>query len=361
MIKFIHTGDLHLGLQFKNLSLRSEKAIVRRRELWETFERIVNYSISTNKDFLFIAGDLFESEYFTLGDIKRVRDILATSKKTNVLISAGNHDYINGKSLYKKVQWSDNITIFDTNGIECKSFMDLNTNIYGFSWDRNEFRENIIFNDLPKLDKEMNNILLIHGDVSNKSNYLPLSMEALRNLGMDYIALGHIHKPNIYNKNIAYCGCPEPLDFGEIGNRGIIEGTIDQGVTNLQFMPFSKRCYHEVNMEVNENMGYLNIINKFDNIGIGNISEDYYRIKLTGYIQKDIDLNSIIKDVEEKFYHIEIINNTIPDYDLDLLEKSNEENIIGQFIKSMKTKNLEDEINKDALYYGLDVLLKDRY
>ena len=60
-------------------------------------------------------------------------------------------------------------------------------------------------------------------------------------------------------------------------------------------------------------------------------------------------------------YHIEIINNTIPDYDLDLLEKSNEENIIGQFIKSMKTKNLEDEINKDALYYGLDVLLKDRY
>lgn len=360
MIKFVHTGDLHLGLQFKNVSFSSQKAIDRRRELWETFERVVDYSIDIDADFLLVAGDLYEGSYFTLGDIKRVRDTFKRADKVNILISAGNHDYIGDKYLYKKVNWSDNVYIFNTESIEMKSFPNLNTNIYGFSWDRSEYRENIVFYDFPEINKEMNNILLIHGDVGNKSNYLPLDMDLLKSLDMDYTALGHIHKPNKFSRKMAYCGCPEPLDFGELGKRGIIEGTIENGYTNIQLLPFSKRCFNEVEIELDENLGYLDIVDKLEKIDVGSLSEDFYRVKLTGYIQKDINLDYILDDCQGKFYHLEIINESVPDYDLDYLEKSNEENIIGQFIKNMKTKDLNDKINKDALYYGLDALLKDR-
>ena len=41
MIRFIHTGDLHLGLQFNNVSFDVDKANERRLELWHTFSDIV--------------------------------------------------------------------------------------------------------------------------------------------------------------------------------------------------------------------------------------------------------------------------------------------------------------------------------
>ena len=60
------------------------------------------------------------------------------------------------------------------------------------------------------------------------------------------------------------------------------------------------------------------------------------------------------------FNYIEIIDNTTPDYDLDKILKENSNNIIGYFIKELEKKGLEDDIVKDALYSGLDVLLNEK-
>ncbi len=360
MIKFVHTADLHLGLQFNKVSFDKDKAYNRRSELWSTFQRIVDYSVKICADFLFISGDLFEADYFTLGDIKRVRDILETANDVNVLISAGNHDLLNVKSLYKRIEWSDNVTIFNTIGLEYKDFPHLNTRVYGYSWDKPELNENDLFKENLDLDKNINNILIIHGDIGKESKYLPMEIDQLKKLNMDYIALGHIHKPNIYNSNIAYCGCPEPLNFGETGPRGIIKGIINDGKTEIEFMPFSKRTFYEITIELNENMGHLDIVNEIKEVNIGNPSMDFYRIKLKGYIQRDIDINNFKTDLDDVFYHLELIDETTPDYDLDELEDSNRENIIGLYIKNMKEKNLDDDTIRDALYLGLDALMKVR-
>lgn len=337
-----------------------DRALDRRNELWATFQRIVEYSSDRGADFLFISGDLFEGSYFTLGDIKRVRDILATACNLHILIVAGNHDALNSKSLYKRIEWSNNVTIFDSIGLEYKDFPDLNTRVYGYSWDKPELKENFLFNEPLSIDNDMNNILILHGDVSKDSNYLPLAIEQLKVLNLDYIALGHIHKPQIFSEKIAYSGCPEPLDFGETGERGIVEGTVINGKTDIKFVPFSKRTFYEVTIELNENMGHLDIVNKIKEVDEGNPNMDFYRIRLKGYIQKDIDLSNINNELEDAFYHLEIIDETIPDYELDELEEGNKDNIVGLFIKTMRHKNLDDEIVKDALYLGLDALLKDR-
>lgn len=361
MIKFIHTGDLHLGLRFSNVSFDRDKAIERRRELWSTFERIVSYAKDNKVDFLLIAGDLFEESYFTIGDITRVRDTFRTAENVNIIISAGNHDFKGKKSLYDRVQWTENVTIFKGEGIEKKEFKSLNTVIYGYSWDTGIIRENNLFHGLEnRVDYTKNNILVIHGDVANTSSYLPLSLEQLNRLNMDYIALGHIHKPQIISDKIAYCGCPEPLDFGEVGDRGIIIGSIDEKRLEFQFLPFSKRKFVEARITIDENMGYPDIINKIRNIDIGNKKTDFYRLDLNGYIQKDISIKDLNKDLRDDFYHIEVIDNTIWDYDLEQLEEENKDNIIGRFIASMKEKKLDNPIVKDALYIGLEVLLKER-
>lgn len=359
MIKFIHTGDLHLGLKFQKVSFQRDKAMERRRELWSTFERIVKYAKDNKADFLLIAGDLFEESYFTMADITRVRDTFREAKDVNIIISAGNHDYRGIKSLYNKIEWTSNVTTFNEENIQKKEFEDLNTVIYGYSWDTMEIRENKLFDEL-KVDSTKNNILVLHGELGNNSSYLPLNVDELNSLNMDYIALGHIHKPQIINNRIAYCGCPEPLDFGETGDRGIIQGSIEDKKTEFEFIPFSKRKFIETKVLINEGMGYPDIMRQIRNVDIGNKMMDFYRINLNGFIQRNISIQNLDKDLNDDFYHIEITNNTIWDYDLEQLEEENKENIIGQFIMAMKNKGIDDPTVKDALYLGLEVLLKGR-
>ncbi|NLY45400.1 MAG: DNA repair exonuclease [Tissierella sp.] len=359
MIKFVHTGDIHLGLQFNKVSFDRDTAITRRVELWSTFQRLVEYSKENHMDFLFIAGDLFESRYFTLGDMKRVRDMFQDAMNVNIIISAGNHDFINETSLYKKIEWSSNVFIFKGNGIESVDFPELDTVVYGYSWDRIEIRENHLFDNYVFNSHRTNKILVIHGDIGSNTNYLPLNINVLNNLKLDYIALGHIHKPEIFGSKMAYCGSLEPLDFGEIGERGFIQGYIDNNGTKIEFLPFSKRKFLSKSISINENMSFQNIYDLIKDID-GNKELDYFRIELNGYIQHDIDLESLLTTVKTDFYYIEIIDNTSPDYDLKALENDHKDSIIGEFINEMKNKGLDNPTVKKALYYGLDALLKGR-
>lgn len=359
MVSFLHTGDIHLGLQFKNLKLNKESSIQRRIELWETFERMIDYSIENKLDFIFLVGDIFEDKYFTLGDIRRLRDILSKAREVNILIAAGNHDYIHRNSLYKSVEWSENVYIFGNEEIELKEFKELDTAIYGYSWDRTHIDNDNIFDNLEFNSNMKNKILLIHGDVNSNSKYLPLNLNKLREYNLDYIALGHIHKPEKFSGNIAYPGCPEPFDFGEAGDRGFIRGRIE-GTTDINFIPFSKRKFIIEKLTINEELNHLEIINEFDNLSIGNKNMDYFRIELDGYIENNIQKEELFEAIKNKFYYLEIIDNTIPDYDLEYLEKTYENNLIGSFIREMKEKDLDNQINKKALYYGLEVLLKER-
>lgn len=359
MIRFVHIGDIHLGLQF-NFSLSREKAGDRRRELWSSFERVVKYTEDNNMDFLFIAGDLFERKFFTLGDIKRVAEILNSIEKVNIVIIAGNHDFLDNDSLYNKVNWDKHITIFDKKNIDKKIYKDLNTVVYGYSWDKIEIKENHLFDDFKIYDKNLKKILLIHGDVNKESKYLPLDLKVLEKLDMDYIALGHIHKPEKLKSNIAYSGSLEPLDFGEQGEHGFFEGEISKDGTNISFIPFSKREFKEIDINLNPDMNYLDIREKFTCIEKSSRDKDFFRFNLKGYIDIDLNINDLEYELEEEFYYLEIKNQTLPDYDLEQMEIEYKHTILGEFIRSMKDMGLENEKVKDALYYGLDALLKER-
>lgn len=363
MIRFIHTGDLHLGLQFKNVSFDPDTANERRLELWNTFQRIVDKAIEDEVDFLFIAGDLFEEKYFTLADIKRVRDTLGKAENINIVIVAGNHDTLNRKSLYTMVDWPENITIFTPVGLRKKEFPDKNTCIYGYSWDRGENTKDI-FSDFKGVEKGKVNILIIHGDIFDKeSPYLPLDKNYLDQLGFDYIGLGHIHKPNIISQKMAYCGSPEPLNFGELGEHGIIQGSIEKGNTKIGFLSFSNRKFLEKTIVIDENFGYVDILDHIKECDKEEeLKKNLYRIRLEGIVNKDveIDVQDIRKSLENHFYYIEIIDNTTIDYDLDRLEKENRDNVIGHFICKMEEKGLEDRVIREALYIGLEALMKGK-
>ncbi len=55
--------------------------------------------------------------------------------------------------------------------------------------------------------------------------------------GFDYVALGHIHKPQIIAPHIRYCGCPIKYSFGseELQEKGVV--LIDTDTMEQQFIP----------------------------------------------------------------------------------------------------------------------------
>lgn len=61
-------------------------------------------------------------------------------------------------------------------------------------------------------------ILLAHG---GDDSHIPIKKENLLGLGYDYIAMGHIHKPQIICPDkIAYAGALEPIDKNDTGAHG---------------------------------------------------------------------------------------------------------------------------------------------
>ncbi|HLR35586.1 MAG TPA: DNA repair exonuclease [Tissierellales bacterium] len=363
MIKFIHTGDLHLGSQFKSASFHGTVGKNRRMELWETFKRIINRGKENSVDFLFITGDIFEEDVFNLGDIRRLRDSFLTLNDTKIIISTGNHDTLKKSSLYELIEWPENVYIFGNKNIEKFEFQELNTVIWGFSWEKNEYKSSD-FLEFQDLDPNKTNILLIHGDLTNsESNYLPLDKNKLVSIGFNYIALGHIHKPKLISEKIAYCGSPEPLDFGETGVHGIIEGIVDKSKVNLELINFSKRQFQIKEINIDSLMNYDEVIESIINCDKKeNKEKDLYRIILTGLIDRDIklDIKELKSYLASEFYYVEVIDNTVLDYDLERLKEDNRDNVIGIFIEKMEEKDLQDPIVREALYMGLESLLQEK-
>ncbi len=360
-MRFIHTGDVHIGMEFKQASFGSTFAKKRRYEIKDTFYRIIHRAKENKADFLFISGDLFEDDYVTVGDLKEISGQLQKIAPIHVIIIAGNHDPImNKQSKYAIMDLSPNVYIMGTH-VDKLSFDAFNVDIYGLSWHKKTIKERM-FRDITIEDGERINILLAHGDVYQKSEYLPMDKENILQKGFDYIALGHIHKHDFIAPNMAYPGSPEPLDFGETGQHGFIEGTVDKDTLDVRFVPFAKRQFIALDVEVGDHMTLEDMITTAENQLVNCHRDNMYRLYFRGLRDKDhvLDKKYIKERMEELVAYAEVYDETKPNYDLTRLRKENEGNVIGKFIAYMQDQDLEHEINRQALYEGIEALLSEK-
>ncbi|HCO18807.1 MAG TPA: DNA repair exonuclease [Tissierellales bacterium] len=355
MIRFIHTGDIHLGLRFTNTSFGPEKGRKRREELWSSFQRLVSYAVEENIDLFLISGDLLEEDNFTQRDIARLSNILSSAEGVRFFIIAGNHDMLSSDSILSRWSFSDNVTVFKGKEVETKRLDDIGVAVHGVSWiksmDTSDFISGI------RVVDGCHNILMLHGDVMSTSKYMVLEKKNLESLKMDYIALGHIHKPMFIAHNIAYCGSLEGLDFGEPGRRGFILGEI--GETNsFNFTPFSTREFHLHHIQLSGDMTHSDIYVTAKDIVTGAGKDDFHRILLSGHSPRHFNVEALYDQLEKDCYHIEIQDKSSPDINLDELLEMNEGNIIGSFIKSFTEEDIATDVGRRALYLGLEALLE---
>ena len=223
-MKFVHIADMHFDTPFLTLNNKAGLGEIRRLEQREVLKKIIDYIKINNIEYLFISGDLYENEYIRSSTIEYINNLFKEINNTKIYIAPGNHDPFIKNSYYNKFNWNDNVYIFTR---ELGKYENTDATIYGFGFD-DFYIDKFDLNNI-NIEKDKLNILLMHGNLDGSQKdlreYNPVASKDLKQLGFEYIALGHIHKPyyNEYKENkMCYPGATISLGFDEPGEHGML-------------------------------------------------------------------------------------------------------------------------------------------
>lgn len=366
-VRILHLSDVHFDTPFRELP--KEIAILRRNEIRECFSRIIDKAIEKKVDLILLAGDIFDNDTVEKNTLVFIKEQMEKANLYNIkiFISSGNHDPYNAKSFYNMIKWSENVHIFK-NTMERVVLEELGVVIYGQSFKEKYQRKSMLKDFEPNCeDGDLVRIMLLHGEVKNGENseYNKISLNEIEKSGMDYIALGHIHRfsgiNKIGNTTYAYSGCPEGRGFDELGKKGVIIGELSKGATELNFMKMNKREYVIKEVDISDFETKEDIIEELLTIPREKRMRNLFKIKLKGRVKEHFNLDLFLLEnmLKEEFFYFKIIDETKPFLNMD--ELSNEYSMRGIFCSLMKEaiyeKEYEDEILEMAFKIGMESLL----
>ncbi|MBO4692778.1 MAG: DNA repair exonuclease [Clostridia bacterium] len=360
-VKILHCADLHIGA---TAAMLGEKGQTRRFETLITFENIIRLAKDNAVNIILIAGDLFCSNSVERSAVNRTVECIGSVPDIKVVFAAGNHDPLNSSSPFFNMRLPENFCILpDTDSFVY--FETLGTKVYGRSFFDVYMQGEARFALKPTDDSI--NILCQHGELKSdlSSNYNSITGEFIDNCGMDYIALGHIHKRSDImrrgNTFFAYSGCAEGLGFDELGEKGVYIGSIGKGICELEFFRTSVRTHEMVEIDVSDcednPSAAEKVISVLKNKYGDLFADNLYKIILTGDIPEGsfFDTNEITSRLSSMLYFVKVKDCTEVLKDLEIIK--NENSLKGVFVSRM-LKRIAEEPENQTLRMALNLGIK---
>lgn len=346
-MKFIHVGDVHLGSDMDWTSFN------RKQEVWDTFESVVKICEEKQVDLLLLSGDLFHRQPL-VGELKEVNRIFAGLSHTKVVFIAGNHDYLKQNSYYRTFEWNENVYPLLDSQMDFVDFPELETAVYGFSYHQKEISEHL-YDTAFAPRRQKYEILLAHG---GDEKHIPVKKEVLAGLGYDYIALGHIHKPQVLLDDKAiYAGILEPTDRNDVGKHGYVYGEITEQGVKTEFVPCAMRELIHARVQVTGDMTGTTLKEQLRSYIQEKGEQHMYKFILEG--KRDADIQFDLESLKACGNVFEMIDETQPAYDFERLSQANQGNLLGKYIESLKDFD-EDSIEYQALHLGVQALMETK-
>jgi len=350
-MKILHTADIHLGAKFKG----SSSSAYLRKQLSDTFIRIIDLITSKNIDLVLIAGDLFDSSQpspqlkeFVCRQFKRIQ--------APVCLVPGTHEGELYRSL-ECLQKIPNLTMFLEPQWQYKEYPSLDTTVYGINAQEKYPLRNLIRKAGTKF-----HIAVLHGSflIPDKiKDDILITADDIASSGMDYIALGHWHSAfECSQKNVAawYPGAPEPIKIDEKNAGNVI--IIDDMASKL-YKIGSTRCL-EKEIDIT-NITDLSIVKEEITAGVEHGLRCKIKLKGVTSLTFGIDIRDLERELSKGFAQLQIIDKTIvPAKDINPDTYSSQPLIKG-FLelaeKEISNRSGEDKkIAEQALRYGLALL-----
>lgn len=382
-MRFIHMADVHFDSPFTVLASRENLANERRLEQRKAFADTIEYIKENQIPFLFISGDLYEQKYIRKSTIEYINNLFKEIPNTQIFISPGNHDPFLINSFYNTFEWNNNVTIFNS---EIKIIETAEADIYGFGF-TDFYCENSQIEKINIKNKNKINILITHGSLDASKTldmqYNPLNSNKLKEIGFDYVALGHIHKANYEeNKNnFIYPGSLISFGFDELGEHGFLDVEINKNnseknnlinlkinnnnlnnseINNnnlkinkkIKFIKVDKRIFEEIKLNISEINSEEELIEKIKNVKTD--KKRNYKIILEGYKNIEIDLNKIQKMVlNENILKVKDFSKA----KYDIKELANQNNLKGVFINRILQKEEEGLCTKEEAEQAIEIFI----
>lgn len=260
-MKFIHISDLHIGKKLNEFSLAEDQ----RHILGE----ILKIADTERPDCVFIAGDIYDKS-MPSGEAVEMFDAFLyelTLLNTNIFIISGNHDSPERIAFGARLMQSSRVFIAPVyDGTVYKhslkdSFGLINIYLLPFVTPRQVRRfydaETESYNDAVKTaiseipdDESERNVILTHQFVTGavQSDSEDISVGGTDNIDaslfdkFDYVALGHIHRPqSVLRDTVRYCGTPLKYSFSEASHqKSVTLGLMNEkGNIALSYIPLT--------------------------------------------------------------------------------------------------------------------------
>ncbi|MCI5821491.1 MAG: metallophosphoesterase [Lachnospiraceae bacterium] len=357
-MKIIHCADLHLDSKMES-NLDRDAAALRREELLDTFQEMVEYAAKEQVRVIIIAGDLFDKQNVRKTVKNRVVEQIQMHPEIDFCYIRGNHDQSDVIQEMVEQQDLPNLKLFDSEAWTSYDYEDVViTGIELVKENAQTLGMNLV------LDQNRLNIVVLHGqesDYQGKDKTEVVNLSLLRNKYIDYLALGHIHSfklDRLDDRGVyCYCGCLEGRGFDECGDKGFVLLETEQGKIKSTFVPMAKRRLHEVTVEVTPDMSMPQMIEQL-NEKVKDISgEDLIKIILTGEtdMETDIDVKRLMRGMEKDFFYVKCYDKTTVAVDYDSFR--NDKSLKGEFVRLMEQQHMSESERAAIIELGIKAIM----
>lgn len=294
-MRILHTADLHLGRQFNGLSLEADHDAV--------LSQIVEVLIDERADVLVIAGDVFDRASpptSAINQFNRFVTRVSTETTAAIVMISGNHDSgdrIEAMSIFAKESYlvrgvakASELPLVLQGAHGAVAFTALPfcyeyaaQGLFGDQAIRTP--EDVIRSQIAAarqhLPKDARWVVVAHafvaGGAVGETEKNLTSVGGIETVpadvfeGADYVALGHLHRPqHVGSAHIRYSGAPLAFGFDEIGQEKSMS-IVDIGPTNIEVRTVPFRPLRNVR----------SVMGAFSELVVGEQTEDFVKVVLT--------------------------------------------------------------------------------
>lgn len=315
MMKILHSADWHLDAPLT--SHAPDHAQYLRRELLEIPQRVVDLCRRSGCRMMLLSGDLFDGPC-SRESLDAVRHALEEAA-VPVFISPGNHDHIWEKSPYITEEWPENVHIFKHNMMESVVVKELDCRVWGGAFTGPESMG--LLEGFRAEGTERYALGVLHGDPgTSQSPYCPVTALQVRDSGLDYLALGHIHEGGSFREGstlTAWPGCAMGRGFDETGRKGVLIVNLEEEA-EAEFVPLPGPRFYDFKVRPGEQ-----IAARLPAMG----SDDFFRVTLVGETEPP-DLEGIRRSLAH-FPNLILRDRTKPA--VDIWASAGEDSLQGTF------------------------------
>ena len=359
-MKIVHFADLHLDAQFAWAGAGGEVARRRRQGLRDALGRIAELASEIDADALFCGGDLYENDRVAPDTSEFLRATFADLDPLRVFLAPGNHDWYGPQSIYAVVEWSPNVHVFRESTLQP---VELGNGLTLWGAAHRGPANTPNFLDRFHTAGPGRHIALFHGSErswladqgNDKQPHAPFDASQIESAGLDHAFVGHYHRPKDDPRH-TYPGNPEPLAFGEDGERGAVIATIDAtGRVQRERRRVASGQVQDVDLDITNCATREQVRERVDKATDG--LSGVVRLTVSGEIDEDVVLHEDeLRDfLLTRFEAAQIRRGELrAGYDLDAIRQ--EPTVRGRFVNDVMEAGLPEDEQRRVLITGLRAL-----